>query len=306
MLVEENLRLLEQFLDAIWMEKGLSENTLLSYRYDLFKLLNWLSQENDINQTPLAFTELSVCDLQTYLYWLFDHQYKAATRARMLSAIKCFFQYLYREKLRSDDPSATLTAPKLGKRLPLCLTETQVDVLLDSPDLNDVIELRDKAMLELLYATGIRAGELIGLTTENVSLRQGVIRVIGKGRKERLVPMGETAVEWLDIYLKKSRPFLLGQKTSDTFFPSRRGVKMTRQAFWYRIKYYAKLADIDAELLSPHVLRHAFATHLLNNGAGIRVVQMLLGHSNLSTTQIYTHLACTRLKALHQKHHPRK
>lgn len=304
--MEQNLCLLEQFLDAIWMEKGLSENTLLSYRYDLIKLLNWLEQENRVNRTPLALTELNFCELQAYLYWLFDHQYKAATRARMLSAIKCFFQYLYREKLRPDDPSATLTAPKLGKRLPLSLTETQVDELLNSPDLSDVIELRDKAMLELLYATGVRVGELIGLTTENVSLRQGVIRVMGKGQKERLVPMGEIALEWLETYLKESRPLLLGQKTSDTFFPSRRGNKMTRQAFWYRIKYYAKLAHIDAELLSPHVLRHAFATHLLNNGAGIRVVQMLLGHSNLSTTQIYTHVACTRLKALHQKHHPRK
>ncbi len=304
--MEENLLLLEQFLDAIWMEKGLSENTLLSYRYDLLKLLNWLEQEHRVNQTPLALTELSICELQTYLYWLFDSQYKAATRARMLSAIKSFFQYLYREKRRPDDPTATLSAPKLGKRLPLCLTESQVDELLNSPDLNDEIQLRDKAMLELLYATGIRVGELIGLTTENVSLRQGVIRVMGKGRKERLVPMGETAIEWLETYLKVSRPLLLGQKTSDIFFPSRRGNKMTRQAFWYRIKYYAKLADIDAELLSPHVLRHAFATHLLNNGAGIRVVQMLLGHSNLSTTQIYTHLACARLKVLHQKHHPRK
>ena len=214
-------------------------------------------------------------------------------------------QYLYREKQREDDPSATLMSPKLPKRLPKDLSEEQIEALLDAPDVEDMLELRDKAMMELLYATGLRVTELISLTTENVSLRQGVVRVIGKGGKERLVPMGETAIDWLEQFMTYSRPQLLGDKSSDVFFPSRRARQMTRQTFWHRIKFYAALANIDSELLSPHVLRHAFATHLLNHGADLRVVQMLLGHSDLSTTQIYTHVATERLKQLHQEHHPR-
>ncbi|WP_038173981.1 MULTISPECIES: site-specific tyrosine recombinase XerD [Vibrio] len=289
----------ELFLDAMWMERGLSENTLSSYRNDLFKLLQWMAANN----YRLDFISLS--GLQEYQSWLVDQQYKQTSRARMLSAIRRLFQYLHREKVRADDPSALLVSPKLPKRLPKDLSEEQVEALLDAPDPNDAIELRDKAMLELLYATGLRVTELVSLTMENISLRQGVVRVTGKGGKERLVPMGENAVDWIETFLQQGRSELLGDNTSDVVFPSKRARQMTRQTFWHRIKRYAVLAGIETELLSPHVLRHAFATHLLNYGADLRVVQMLLGHSDLSTTQIYTHVATERLKQLHSEHHPR-
>lgn len=291
--------IIERFLDAMWMERGLSENTLSSYRNDLTKLLRWLKQESR------NVMSVSVDDLQRYQQWLFDKDYKQTSRARMVSAIRRLFQYLHREKMRDDDPSAMLVTPKLPKRLPKDLSEAQVDALLDAPDVNDPIELRDKAMLELLYATGLRVTELVTLTMENISLRQGVVRITGKGDKERLVPMGENAVDWIEQFIETGRPQLLGEKSSDVLFPSRRARQMTRQTFWHRIKHYAVLAGIDADTLSPHVMRHAFATHLLNYGADLRVVQMLLGHSDLSTTQIYTHVATERLKQLHQTHHPR-
>ncbi len=291
--------LVEQFLDAMWMERGLSENTLVSYRTDLSKLLTWMDQNN----YRLDFISLS--GLQDYQSWLVDADFKQTSRARMLSAIRRLFQYLHREKVRADDPSALLISPKLPQRLPKDLSEEQVDALLDAPDPNDPIELRDKAMLELLYATGLRVTELVSLTMENISLRQGVVRVIGKGGKERLVPMGENAVDWIESFIEQGRPQLLGENSSDVVFPSKRAKQMTRQTFWYRIKHYAIVAGIDTELLSPHVLRHAFATHLLNYGADLRVVQMLLGHSDLSTTQIYTHVATERLKQIHTQHHPR-
>lgn len=209
--------------------------------------------------------------------------------------------------MRADDPSALLVSPKLPQRLPKDISEEQVDALLEAPDPNDPIELRDKAMLELLYATGLRVTELVSLTMENVSLRQGgVVRVTGKGGKERLVPMGgENAVDWIETFIQQGRPALLGDTSSDIVFPSKRARQMTRQTFWHRIKYYALIAGIDTDQLSPHVLRHAFATHLLNYGADLRVVQMLLGHSDLSTTQIYTHVATERLKQIHSQHHPR-
>ncbi len=289
----------EQFLDAMWMERGLSENTLASYRNDLIKLLQWM----EANNYRLGF--ISLQGLQQYQAWLLDQDYKQTSRARMLSAIRRLFQYLHREKIRADDPSALLISPKLPKRLPKDLTEDQVDALLSAPDTNDPLELRDKAMLELLYATGLRVTELVTLTMENISLRQGVVRVTGKGGKERLVPMGEDAVDWIETFLTNGRSLLLGEQTSDVVFPSMRARQMTRQTFWHRIKYYATLAGIDSEKLSPHVLRHAFATHLLNYGADLRVVQMLLGHSDLSTTQIYTHVATERLKQIHHQHHPR-
>ncbi|GAA5647013.1 tyrosine recombinase XerD [Vibrio proteolyticus NBRC 13287] len=291
--------IVEQFLDAMWMERGLSENTLASYRNDLLKLLQWMEKHH----YRLDFISLS--GLQEYQTWLVDQDYKQTSRARMLSAIRRLFQYLHREKVRADDPSALLVSPKLPKRLPKDLTEAQVDALLDAPDPNDPVELRDKAMLELLYATGLRVTELVSLTMENISLRQGVVRVIGKGGKERLVPMGENAVDWVETFLEQGRAFLLGEQTSDVVFPSKRARQMTRQTFWHRIKHYAVIAGIDTDSLSPHVLRHAFATHLLNYGADLRVVQMLLGHSDLSTTQIYTHVATERLKQIHSEHHPR-
>ncbi|KHT65256.1 site-specific tyrosine recombinase XerD [Photobacterium gaetbulicola] len=297
--MENDEVIIERFLDAMWMERGLSENTLVSYRNDLKKLENWLKEQS------LTLETVSSDDLQRYQQWLFDADYKQTSRARMASAIRRLFQYLNREKVRDDDPSAMLVSPKLPKRLPKDITEEQVDALLSAPDPNDPIELRDKAMLELLYATGLRVTELVSLTMENVSLRQGVVRVIGKGNKERLVPMGEDAIDWIEQFLQSGRPQLLGEKSSDVVFPSKRAKQMTRQTFWHRIKHYAVKAGIDGETLSPHVMRHAFATHLLNYGADLRVVQMLLGHSDLSTTQIYTHVATERLKQLHQAHHPR-
>lgn len=291
--------IVEQFLDSMWMERGLSENTLDSYRNDLVKLLKWMAANN----YRLDFISLS--GLQDYQSWLADSGYKQTSRARMLSAIRRLFQYLHREKIRGDDPSALLISPKLPKRLPKDLSEEQVEALLNAPDPNDAMELRDKAMLELLYATGLRVTELVSLTMENISLRQGVVRITGKGGKERLVPLGENAIEWIETFLQQGRSELLGETTSDVVFPSKRARQMTRQTFWHRIKHYAVLAGIDTEQLSPHVLRHAFATHLLNYGADLRVVQMLLGHSDLSTTQIYTHVATERLKQLHSEHHPR-
>lgn len=297
--MQSELALVERFLDSIWLEKGLSENTLQSYRHDLDKLVGWL------NKQSMSLLTVTTYDLQAYQAWLLEQNYKQTSRARMLSAIRRLFQYFTREKLRSDDPSALLIAPKLPKRLPKDMSEQQIEALLDAPIVEDPLELRDKAMLELLYATGLRVTELVSLTMENMSLRQGVVRVMGKGGKERLVPMGENAIEWIETYIEQGRPALLGEKSSDVVFPSKRARQMTRQTFWHRIKFYAQHAGIDSEALSPHVLRHAFATHLLNHGADLRVVQMLLGHSDLSTTQIYTHVATERLKQIHQEHHPR-
>ncbi|MBI0550445.1 site-specific tyrosine recombinase XerD [Pectobacterium parmentieri] len=296
---EHDQALIEQFLDALWLERNLAENTLASYRLDLRTLAEWLAhRDND-------FLQVQALDLQAFLADRVDGGYKATSSARLLSAMRRFFQYLYREKLRSDDPSAVLSSPKLPQRLPKDLSEAQVGALLDAPSIEQPLELRDKAMLEVLYATGLRVSELVGLTMSDVSLRQGVVRVLGKGNKERLVPLGEEAVYWIEYYLEHGRPWLLNGQTLDVLFPSNRARQMTRQTFWHRIKHYAVQASIDSEKLSPHVLRHAFATHLLNHGADLRVVQMLLGHSDLSTTQIYTHVATERLKQLHQQHHPR-
>lgn len=291
--------LIEQFLDALWIERNLAENTVASYRLDLLSLAGWL-QHNASN-----LLRVDAVDLQGFLAERVEGGYKATSSARLLSAMRRLFQYLYREKLREDDPSALLASPKLPQRLPKDLSEAQIDRLLQAPSVEQPIELRDKAMLELLYATGLRVTELVSLTLNNVSLRQGVVRVIGKGDKERLVPLGEEAVHWIEQYLEYGRPWLLNGQTLDVLFPSSRAQQMTRQTFWHRIKHYATLAGIDSAKLSPHVLRHAFATHLLNHGADLRVVQMLLGHSDLSTTQIYTHVATERLRQLHQQHHPR-
>lgn len=291
--------LIEQFLDTLWLERNLAKNTMESYQLDLEALARWLNQHN------LELLTTQSLDLQSFLAERLEAGYKASSSARLLSVIRRLFQYFYRENLRTDDPSAVLSSPKLPQRLPKDLTEAQVESLLQAPNIDQPIELRDKAMLELLYATGLRVSELVGLTMSDVSLRQGVIRVIGKGNKERLVPLGEEAIYWIENYLQYGRPWLVNEQSIDILFPSKRAQKMTRQTFWHRIKYYAVIAGIDSEALSPHVLRHAFATHLLNHGADLRVVQMLLGHSDLSTTQIYTHVATERLKKLHQQHHPR-
>ncbi|MFZ7164873.1 site-specific tyrosine recombinase XerD [Avibacterium avium] len=291
--------LIDLFLNEQWLEKGLSENTIQSYRLDLSAVANWLETQN------LTFETLDAIDLQSFLGERLNLGYKATSTARLLSALRKFFQYLYREKYRTDDPSAVLTSPKLPSRLPKYLTEQQVTDLLNTPCVEVPLELRDKAMLELLYATGLRVTELVSLTLDNISVQQGVVRVIGKGNKERIVPMGEEAAYWIKQFMLYGRAALLDGQPSDVLFPSRRGTQMTRQTFWHRIKHYAILADIDSEALSPHVLRHAFATHLVNHGADLRVVQMLLGHSDLSTTQIYTHVAKERLKYLHERYHPR-
>ena len=295
----KNLALIDLFLNEYWIEKGLSENTVQSYRLDLTALCDWLDK-ND-----LSLETLDAVDLQGFLGERLEKGYKATSTARMLSAMRKLFQYLYREKYRVDDPSAVLSSPKLPSRLPKYLTEQQVSDLLNTPDVDVPLELRDKAMLELLYATGLRVTELVSLTIENMSVQQGVVRVIGKGNKERIVPMGEEAAYWVRQFMLYGRPVLLNGQSSDVVFPSQRAQQMTRQTFWHRVKHYAILADIDANALSPHVLRHAFATHLVNHGADLRVVQMLLGHTDLSTTQIYTHVAKERLKRLHERFHPR-
>ncbi|MTD37181.1 site-specific tyrosine recombinase XerD [Erwinia sp. CPCC 100877] len=297
--MEQDLACIEQFLDALWLERSLAENTLSAYRRDLKTVVAWLHHQGS------DLLSAGAPELQALLAERVEGGYKATSSARLLSALRRLFQYLYREKLRPDDPSTLLSSPKLPQRLPKDLSEAQVERLLQAPLVDQPLELRDKAMLELLYATGLRVSELVGLQLSDVSLRQGVVRVIGKGNKERLVPLGEESVWWLENYLTHGRPWLLNGQTSDVLFPSQRGRQMTRQTFWHRIKHYAALAGIDGDKLSPHVLRHAFATHLLNHGADLRVVQMLLGHSDLSTTQIYTHVATERLRQLHQQHHPR-
>ncbi|WP_439850743.1 site-specific tyrosine recombinase XerD [Pseudomonas syringae] len=290
--------LIDQFLDALWLEKGLSDNTRDSYRSDLALFNGWLQARNV--DLPGAGREV----ILDHLAWRVDNAYKPRSTARFLSGARGFYRYLLREKLIAVDPTLQIDMPQLGKPLPKSLSEADVDALLAAPDLSEPIGQRDRAMLEVLYACGLRVTELISLTLEQVNLRQGVLRVMGKGSKERLVPMGEEAIVWVERYLRGARDELLGGKPSDVLFPSTRGYQMTRQTFWHRIKHQATVAGIGKSL-SPHTLRHAFATHLLNHGADLRVVQMLLGHSDLSTTQIYTHVARARLQEIHAKHHPR-
>jgi len=242
--------------------------------------------------------------LLDHLAWRMNEGYKARSTARLISGMRGFYRFLLREGVIDSDPTLQVDMPQLGRPLPKSLSEADVEALLAAPDLDDPIGLRDRAMLEVLYACGLRVSELIGLTLEQVNLRQGVLRVFGKGSKERLVPMGEEAIGWVERYCREARPALLAGRPADVLFPSLRGEQMTRQTFWHRIKHQARVAGI-AKSLSPHTLRHAFATHLLNHGADLRVVQMLLGHSDLSTTQIYTHVARARLQALHAQHHPR-
>ncbi len=278
------------------MERGLSENTLAAYRNDLYSYADWLtSSSKDLLQSQPA-------DILAYLASLSAKSTR--TSARHLSTLRRIFQYLAREGQISHDPTARIEPPRIGRPLPKSLTEAEVEALLETPDTTTVIGQRDRAMLEVLYATGLRVSELVSLQVDQINLRQGVIRVIGKGNKERLAPLGEEAVSWLEKFMKESRAELFKGPPPATVFPSRRGLMMTRQTFWHAVKRYAIQAGI-AKPLSPHVLRHAFATHLLNHGADLRVVQMLLGHSDISTTQIYTHVARERLKNLHAQHHPR-
>ena len=291
--------LIETFLTSLWLEKGLSQNTLRSYRLDLTTFAAWAeTYGRRIDETRRD-------DVLSYLSNRMAKGISARTTARALSCLRSFFRYLVRENRIAQDPTLRVENPKLGRPLPDSLTEQDVEKLLASPDLSTAIGYRDRTMLEVLYACGLRVSELVNLKITEINLKQGVVRIVGKGSKERLVPMGDEARSWLTNYIDQSRDSLLKKNlTQDAVFPSNRGEPMTRQAFWYRIKAHGRTAEINKKL-SPHTLRHAFATHLLNHGADLRVVQLLLGHSALSTTQIYTHIAQHRIKELHQTHHPR-
>jgi integrase/recombinase XerD len=291
-----NESVIDGFVDNLWVEFGLSDNTTLAYRADLRSLQKHL-QARDLN-----LLRASEADLNDYLGEIAAGAPR--TTARRLSSLRRFYRYLVREGLAATNPTDRLSAPRIGRKLPRSLSESDVEALLAVPNVDTALGLRDRTMLELLYATGLRVSELIGLTLTEVNRRQGVVRIVGKGAKERLVPFGEEAQTWLERYLVEARPEIVKARLSDAMFPTKRGAAMTRQAFWYAIKRYALAAGIDAQL-SPHTLRHAFATHLLNHGADLRVVQLLLGHSDISTTQIYTHVARERLKEMHRRHHPR-
>lgn len=288
---------IDLFLDALWMQRGLGENTLQAYRTDLYTFAEWQYKRGN---TDLLQT--SAADLHAYLATQGGRS--ARSTARRLSSLRRLFQYLAREGRIRMDPTVNIDSPRLGRSLPKTLTEADVEALLQAPDVTMRNGMRDRAMLEVLYATGLRVSELVGLRLDQINLRQGVIRVIGKGNKERLVPLGEESVDWLNRYIRDVRPEYFKGQPDATLFPSNRGTPQTRQTFWHAIKRYAIVAGISKPM-SPHVLRHAFATHLLNHGADLRVVQMLLGHSDISTTQIYTHIAKERLKDIHAKHHPR-
>jgi len=292
--------IVERFSDAIWLEDGLGEKTRQAYRSDLERLAAWLTKQPG---QPLL-TEVNRSHLLGWISSGLAEGFKTSTAARRLSGLRRFYRYLLREKLIKEDPTLRIDSPRLPQKLPDSLSEDDVEQLLIEPDPDLPIELRDKAMMEILYGCGLRVSELVALTVDEVNLRQGVIRIIGKGNKERLVPLGEEAVDWLIRYMHQGRGELLKGRPCDALFPGNRPTAMTRQTFWHRIKHYALRAGIRKHL-SPHTLRHAFATHLLNNGADLRVVQMLLGHSDLSTTQIYTHVARQRLQSLHKVHHPR-
>lgn len=291
--------LIERFADAVWMERGLSANTLVSYQSDLRHCARWLQ----VRSAP-GLLQARRDQLLAYMAAGVDAGVRPRTSARRLSTLRQFFHWALREKMVTADPTAQIEAPRLGRPLPKSLSETEVEALLGAPDVDTAEGLRDRAMLEVLYATGLRVSELVGLQPDQLSLSQGLVRVIGKGGKERLVPLGEEALNWVGRFISAARPQLLAGQPCDALFPTRRGGGMTRQAFWYRIKKHALSAGIR-QALSPHTVRHAFATHLVNHGADLRVVQLLLGHSSLSTTQIYTHVARERLQALHAQHHPR-
>lgn len=293
-----DMTLIERFADALWMENGLSENTLAAYRTDLCGLAVWLGGRG------VALGDAVAADLLSYLGRQYRNGRALRSNARLLSSLRRFFRYLVREGCRTDDPTANIEAPKMDRPLPHSLSEAEVESLLQAPEIETTLGLRDRAMLELLYATGVRVSELVELSVDRLNPGQGVVQVIGKGNKERLVPVGDEALLWVRRYLNGPRAGLLRGAASDRLFVSRKAAGITRQAFWYRVRQYAGQAGIRGHL-SPHTLRHAFATHLVNHGADLRVVQMLLGHSDLSTTQIYTHVAKERLKRLHQAHHPR-
>ena len=296
---DSDRQILDAFIDNIWIEKGLSQNTLDSYRSDLEQFSKWLEKNN------LSYLKTSKKEILSYLSFLFQKGLGSKTVARKLSSLKSFFRYLVFKSIIPNDPSSEVETPKLLKSIPKSISEKEVEALLAAPDEKTDIGLRDKTMIETLYSCGLRISELTNLELLNLNLRQGVIRVIGKGQKERLVPMGDQLIALLELYISSSRKNLLKKRYSDFLFLSTRGQRMTRQSFWHRIKHYCLASGFEPDKISPHVLRHAFATHLLNNGADLRVVQLLLGHSDLNTTQIYTEVARQRLKRLHTEHHPR-
>ena len=288
-------RQIDQYIDELWLERGLSQNTLASYRADLEYLKkNILVDLYDVNES----------DLLTCLADRYEKGYRSSSSARWVSSIKGFYKQACRKERIKSDPSRSMALPKKGRPLPTTINETEVRALLSAPNLDDPIGFRDRAMLELMYASGLRISELVGLTMAAVNLRQGIVRVMGKGSKERLKPVGDEALNWIEQYQRRYRSVISGSELTRAMFPSRQGNFMSRQNFWYTVKKYALQAGITRDI-SPHTLRHAFATHLLNHGADLRAVQMMLGHSDLSTTQIYTHIAQARLKDLHHHHHPR-
>jgi integrase/recombinase XerD len=289
---------IDRFLDAVWMERGLSPNTLSAYRADLTALDRWLhARGTDIVVASRA-------DLLAFIAWRVEAGARPRSTARQLSSFRRFYRFMVRDGVIKDDPTSQIAMPKIGRSLPKSLSEEEVDALLNAPEIGDPLGHRDRTMLEVLYATGLRVSELVSLRAPQVNLNQGVLRIVGKGDRERLIPLGDEAVKWLTEFVNGPRLEILLERQTDCLFPTRRGERMTRQAFWHIIKRYAQKACVQ-KALSPHTLRHAFATHLLNHGADLRVVQMLLGHSDLSTTQIYTHVARERMKELHAQHHPR-
>jgi integrase/recombinase XerD len=294
-----DLAAIDAFCDTLWLEDGLARASLASYRSDLLQLAGWLAGEQ----------RGSLCDLDEATLLTFVatrlHSLRASSQARYLSTLRSFYRHRLARGLRPDDPTSRIAMPVKPARLPKVLSEAQVEALLAAPESETTLGQRDRAMLETLYATGLRVSELVGLRLHELSLDMGVLRVFGKGSKERLVPLGEEAADWLRRYLAEGRRALLDGRQSNDLFVTARAAAMTRQAFWQLIKRYAVVAGIDPARLSPHVLRHAFATHLINHGADLRVVQLLLGHADISTTQIYTHVARERLKQLHAQHHPR-
>jgi integrase/recombinase XerD len=289
---------IDQFLDAVWMERGLSPNTLAAYRADLTALARWLEERGS------GLLSASRADVLAFMAARLEAGARPRSTARQLSSFRRFYRHMVRVGTLREDPTAQIDMPKVGRSLPKSLTEEEVEALLAAPAAGEPLGHRDRTMLEVLYATGLRVSELVSLRISSVNLSQGVLRIVGKGDRERLIPLGEEAVQWLQQFVQGPRAEILLERQTDYLFPTRRGDRMTRQAFWHIIKRHARTAGIQKEL-SPHTLRHAFATHLLNHGADLRVVQMLLGHSDLSTTQIYTHVARERLKDLHSQHHPR-
>ena len=294
--MSKSTEIIELFLNALWLEYGLSKNTLAAYGNDLKQFDKWLKAK--------TILEANTSDISEFLLYRQQQGTHNRSAARLLSSLKRFYAYWLREKKIDADPCRLIDTPHIGRALPESISEADVELLLQTPNTLLPLGFRDRTMLELLYATGLRVSELVDLTFQQINFRQGYVIVSGKGDKERLIPFGEEAADWLEHYLTKARMALMGNRQSDYLFVTCRATNMTRQAFWHIIKRYAKLAGISKHL-SPHTLRHAFATHLLNHGADLRVVQMLLGHTDISTTQIYTHIAQQRMKELHSKFHPR-